>query len=68
MEPVSVEIDSTPKLTPPNLKVAEEVETSISLAMKAHQDDAYPTGVSPQTPILIMDLQLRISDNIRESR
>ena len=50
LEPVSVEIDYAPKLTLPVLKVAEEVETSISLAMKAHQDDAYPTGISPKLP------------------
>ena len=71
-EPVSIEIDSAPKLIPPVLKVAEEVETSTSLVViviNAPQDDVHhtPTGISSQTPILIMDLQLRIPANIRVS-
>ena len=66
-EPVSIEIDSAPKLIPPVSKVAEKVEISTSLVIKAPQDNAHHGAISPQTHIPIMDLRLRILANIRVS-
>ena len=47
MEPVSVEYDSAPKLTPPGLMVTEEVEMPTFLVMEASVD-THPTCVANQ--------------------